>query len=78
MKRNDLVEYDPGVTEKSGEWSRQHDDRREVEQTIKRYMDTDTDYWTPEERGDVPGTKELETGGHDVDTTLAELADGTT
>lgn len=77
MKRHDLTEYESGVADTSGEWSRQIDERREVAETVKRFMDTDTEYWTPEQRGEVAATEMLETEGADVDVGVAEISDGT-
>ena len=78
MKRHDLVEYETGVKDEAGQWSREIDETREVAETVKRFMDTDKEYWTPEQRGEVADTRELQTDGQDVDVTAAEIVDGTT
>lgn len=72
MERNGLTEYESGVRNEAAQWSREHDNRREIEDTIKRFDETDTDYWTPEQRGHVAPTTSLGTGGEDVDLSVVE------
>lgn len=71
MERNDLVEYDAGVGNQSAQWVRDREEAKEVGETVKRFIETDQEYWTPEERGEVASTKELATDGQDVDLSQA-------
>lgn len=76
MDRNGLAEYEPGVRNEGAQWAREKEERRELEADIQRFDQTDMDYWTPEQRGDVAPTEALETDGKDVDLTTAEGLSG--
>lgn len=47
MKRHDLVEYDEGVTN-APTWVEEKEREREVTDAIRRFRDTDTEYYSPE------------------------------
>lgn len=50
MKRHDLVEYDSGVGDRN-EWVEQHEERREIVDTLKRFHETDPLNLSPEQKG---------------------------
>lgn len=74
MKRTGLVEHEKGIKNEAAQWVREKEEQRDISETVKRFMETDKDYWTPEERGEVTPTDDLATDGVDVD--LTETADG--
>lgn len=47
MKRNGLVEYEEGVTN-APSWAEEKEQEREVTEVIRRFRDTDTDYYAPD------------------------------
>lgn len=72
MKRNDLCEYETGIRNKNAQWVRERERKNQIAQTISDFWETDPDYWTPEQRGEVTTTENLGTDGQDVDVTAAE------
>lgn len=71
MARNDLAEYDAGVGKRNS-WVEDRKRGDEIVETIKRFQETDTDYWDPEYFGRDPERDNLKTGGLDVDPSVAE------
>lgn len=73
MERNGLVEYDEGVTNEPN-WVEQKRELDEVAQDLKRFSETDEDYWSPDHYAVDPTKDDLNTEGQDVDMTQVEIA----
>lgn len=73
MRKNDLVEYDEGVTNELS-WAEEKELEREIMLDLKRFAETDTDYYTPDlkaERLDEGGSLEE---GTEIDASGIEVA----
>ena len=72
MERHGLVDHDPGIRPETEHWTWRKDDERQIGETMKRYRDTDTDYWPDDvqpaalESGSLDDGTEIDTAGIDI------------